>query len=243
MRPNFAATARERAWRSGAGPRVPGAPHRRVAQGGTGRSPRRAQPGTRETGGDCRGAETAIGIAVLPFSDLSSAQGPGATSCEGMAEEIMNALAADRRDPRRSHRTSAFRAQKAGSDLAGSPARCPWATSSRAACGRRATAACDRAACGRSREAIKSASEPCDREASTSSRCRTRSLRASSRQSRPVLQPGEHKVRTRAAGRRPRGLPALPEGATSPIHDRRSRRRAALLRADDDARSFTLGPS
>jgi serine/threonine-protein kinase len=57
----------------------------------------------------------AVAIAVLPFSDMSSTKDQEYL-CEGMAEEIMNALV--RIDGIRvASRTSAFRAQKDGGDL------------------------------------------------------------------------------------------------------------------------------
>ncbi|HKC23304.1 MAG TPA: hypothetical protein VKF32_01110 [Thermoanaerobaculia bacterium] len=60
-------------------------------------------------------AGEAVGIAVLPFSDMSPAKDQEYL-CEGMAEEIMNALV--RIDGIRvASRTSAFRARKDGSDL------------------------------------------------------------------------------------------------------------------------------
>jgi TolB-like protein/Tfp pilus assembly protein PilF len=58
----------------------------------------------------------AVAIAVLPFSDMSSAKDQEYL-CEGMAEEIMNALV--RIDGIRvASRTSAFRARQGGGDLA-----------------------------------------------------------------------------------------------------------------------------
>jgi TolB-like protein/Tfp pilus assembly protein PilF len=61
------------------------------------------------------GAPESVAIAVLPFSDLSSAKDQEYL-CEGMAEEIMNALV---RIPgiRVASRTSAFRARQEGKDL------------------------------------------------------------------------------------------------------------------------------
>ena len=59
--------------------------------------------------------ETTVGIAVLPFSDMSSAKDQEYL-CEGMAEEIMNALV-QVGGIRVASRTSAFRARKDGSDL------------------------------------------------------------------------------------------------------------------------------
>ena len=59
--------------------------------------------------------ETTIGIAVLPFSDMSSAKDQEYL-CEGMAEEIMNALV-QIGGIRVASRTSAFRARKEESDL------------------------------------------------------------------------------------------------------------------------------
>jgi TolB-like protein/Flp pilus assembly protein TadD len=62
------------------------------------------------------GRDAAVAIAVLPFSDLSPAKDQEYL-CEGMAEEIMNALV-----PidgiRVASRTSAFRARQGGGDLA-----------------------------------------------------------------------------------------------------------------------------
>lgn len=58
----------------------------------------------------------AVAVAVLPFSDMSSAKDQDYL-CEGMAEEIMNALV--RIDGIRvASRTSAFRARQGGGDLA-----------------------------------------------------------------------------------------------------------------------------
>jgi len=59
--------------------------------------------------------EATVSIAVLPFSDMSAAKDQEYL-CEGMAEEIMNALV--RTDGMRvASRTSAFRARQGGSDL------------------------------------------------------------------------------------------------------------------------------
>jgi TolB-like protein/Flp pilus assembly protein TadD/cytochrome c-type biogenesis protein CcmH/NrfG len=59
--------------------------------------------------------EAAVAIAVLPFSDMSPAKDQEYL-CEGMAEEIMNALV-QVGGIRVASRTSAFRAQKDGGDL------------------------------------------------------------------------------------------------------------------------------
>jgi serine/threonine-protein kinase len=59
--------------------------------------------------------ETTVGIAVLPFSDMSPAKDQEYL-CEGMAEEIMNALV-QVGGIRVASRTSAFRARKEGHDL------------------------------------------------------------------------------------------------------------------------------
>ena len=79
----------------------------------------------------------AVAIAVLPFSDMSAARDQEYL-CEGMAEEIMNALV--RIDGIRiASRTSAFRARSRRRRPAPrSPARFRSATSSKAACARRA---------------------------------------------------------------------------------------------------------
>ena len=61
------------------------------------------------------GRSTAIAIAVLPFSDMSSAKDQEYL-CEGMAEEIMNALVRIE-GIRVASRTSAFRARRDGGDL------------------------------------------------------------------------------------------------------------------------------
>src|SRR5205823_8899285 len=62
-------------------------------------------------------SDAAVAIAVLPFSDMSPAKDQEYL-CEGMAEEIMNALV--RVDGIRvASRTSAFRARQEGGDLAG----------------------------------------------------------------------------------------------------------------------------
>ena len=59
--------------------------------------------------------EAAVAIAVLPFSDMSFAK-EQEYLCEGMAEEIMNALM-QIAGIRVASRTSAFRARKDGGDL------------------------------------------------------------------------------------------------------------------------------
>jgi TolB-like protein len=59
--------------------------------------------------------DAAVAIAVLPFADMSAASDQ-AYLCEGMAEEIMNALV--RVDGIRvASRASAFRAQREGRDV------------------------------------------------------------------------------------------------------------------------------
>jgi TolB-like protein/Tfp pilus assembly protein PilF len=83
----------------------------------------RAEAGASAAGSDAssRPSETAreaaVSIAVLPFSDMSAAKDQEYL-CEGMAEEIMNALV-----PvggiRVASRTSAFRAREGGGDLSG----------------------------------------------------------------------------------------------------------------------------
>ncbi|HKF43363.1 MAG TPA: serine/threonine-protein kinase [Thermoanaerobaculia bacterium] len=60
--------------------------------------------------------EAVVAIAVLPFEDLSAAKDQD-YMCEGMAEEIMNALMRVR-GIRVASRTSAFRAAREGKDLA-----------------------------------------------------------------------------------------------------------------------------
>ena len=100
---------RARRHREVVGARVRRAPDRRLAQGGAGGG---------GTGGiRFRGRpRDAVAIAVLPFSDMSAAKDQEYL-CEGMAEEIMNALV--RIDGIRvASRTSAFRARQEGSDLA-----------------------------------------------------------------------------------------------------------------------------
>lgn len=76
-----------------------------------GRDPAAAQAAARKA--DPGGAAA---IAVLPFADMSPAQDQQYL-CEGMAEEIMNALVSVR-SIRVASRTSAFRAREQGSDLA-----------------------------------------------------------------------------------------------------------------------------
>jgi TolB-like protein/Tfp pilus assembly protein PilF len=61
------------------------------------------------------GSETAVAIAVLPFSDMSAARDQEYL-CEGMAEEIMNALVRVE-GIRVASRTSAFQARRQGADL------------------------------------------------------------------------------------------------------------------------------
>ena len=61
------------------------------------------------------GPDVAVALAVLPFSDMSSAKDQEYL-CEGMAEEIMNALV-QVGGIRVASRTSAFRARKEASDL------------------------------------------------------------------------------------------------------------------------------
>ena len=88
-------------------------------------------------GVESREAPAQVAIAVLPFADMSAAKDQEYL-CEGMAEEIMNAL---RRSPgsvsHRGRRPSEPR--RAGETLRRSPGPWRWDTSSRAACGRRAT--------------------------------------------------------------------------------------------------------
>ncbi len=60
-------------------------------------------------------SDAAVAIAVLPFSDMSPAKDQEYL-CEGMAEEVMNALVGIE-GIRVASRTSAFRAQKDGGDL------------------------------------------------------------------------------------------------------------------------------
>ena len=62
------------------------------------------------------GARTTVGIAVLPFADMSPEKDQD-DFCEGMAEEIMNALVRIE-GIRVASRTSAFRARQEGHDLA-----------------------------------------------------------------------------------------------------------------------------
>ena len=107
--------------------------------------------------------DTAVAIAVLPFSDMSPAKDQEYL-CEGMAEEIMNALV--RIDGIRvASRTSAFRAREDGGDLARSRARSRSTTSSRAACGRRGAGFGSPPSSPTSRAAIQLWSERFDREA------------------------------------------------------------------------------
>ncbi len=80
---------------------------RRPAQGGAGSARRRRRADPQKT--------AAVAIAVLPFSDMSAAKDQEYL-CEGMAEEIMNALV--RVDGIRvASRTSAFRARQESRDL------------------------------------------------------------------------------------------------------------------------------
>jgi adenylate cyclase len=73
-------------------------------------------PALAPTGPEAPAPETAaVAIAVLPFSDMSSAKDQEYL-CEGMAEEIMNALVCVE-GIRVASRTSAFRARQDGSDL------------------------------------------------------------------------------------------------------------------------------
>jgi TolB-like protein/Tfp pilus assembly protein PilF len=72
-------------------------------------------PGPEQSAATPPAAPEAVAIAVLPFSDMSSTKDQEYL-CEGMAEEIMNALTRVA-GIRVASRTSAFRAQKGGGDL------------------------------------------------------------------------------------------------------------------------------
>ncbi|HSF18899.1 MAG TPA: protein kinase [Vicinamibacteria bacterium] len=76
----------------------------------------RAGPGSSSDHRAQRAARDSVAIAVLPFSDMSPAKDQ-AYLCEGMAEEIMNALVRIE-GIRVSSRTSAFRASREEKDLA-----------------------------------------------------------------------------------------------------------------------------
>jgi serine/threonine-protein kinase len=72
-------------------------------------------PGAEQSAATSSAVPEAVAIAVLPFSDMSSAKDQE-DLCEGMAEEIMNALVGID-GIRVASRTSAFRAHKDGGDL------------------------------------------------------------------------------------------------------------------------------
>jgi serine/threonine-protein kinase len=84
-----------------------------AAESALGAAPPDSKPGSSSTAG---GESTAVAIAVLPFSDMSADKGQQYL-CEGMAEEIMNALVRIV-GIRVASRTSAFRASQEGGDLA-----------------------------------------------------------------------------------------------------------------------------
>ena len=125
-------------------------------------------------------AIAAVAIAVLPFSDMSPAKDQEYL-CEGMAEEIMNALVRDRRDPRGVADLGLPRAAVTAATWPRSPVRSRWATSSRAACARRAAGCGSPPSSPTSRAATSSGPSASIGRRQTSSPSRTRSPPASSR--------------------------------------------------------------
>ncbi len=149
-----------------------------------------------EIGESAADAHAGVAIAVLPFSDMSAAKDQEYL-CEGMAEEIMNALV--RIDGIRvASRNSTFRARHDGGGLEAIAARCRSATSSRAACAPRAPVFASPPSSPRSRPATSSGRSDSTVRRPMSSPSRTRSRPASSKRSRRGSVPAQEAVQARA---------------------------------------------
>ena len=88
-------------------------------------------------GADREAKPAAVAIAVLPFSDMSPAQGPG-VPLRGHGRGDHERARPGRRHPRRRRGPPPSAPTGMVATFLRSLARCPWATSSRAACARRA---------------------------------------------------------------------------------------------------------
>ena len=229
LRPDFAAT-RARSSRSGRDPELVEHMMDGLRKAGLG-GPRAGD------GADSAGAAgCGVAIAVLPFSDMSPAKDQEYL-CEGMAEEIMNALVRIE-GIRVASRTSAFRARQDGDDL---PAIARALSvghvlegSVRTSGNRlRVTAQLTDVASG-----YQLWSERFDREAADVFAVQDEIAAGVVEAVKARLGPGAPTVHARPQAREPRGVPQLPEGAAPAIREGGLRRGAARLRGGRPPRSL-----